>query len=106
MKRIKDARIRAAAPELLAALDQAYLDILTFLNEGDFKRDVEWDAGYIVDAIAKAKGGKGMKLTDQLKMLLIFWDVIILVGGGLLFFIGYLGFHALQEILGLLCQTH
>jgi hypothetical protein len=50
--------LRAAAPDLLAALEQAYSDICRFLNEGDFKTDVEWDAGYIVDALAKAKGEK------------------------------------------------
>lgn len=43
--------------ELVEALDRAYLDAITFLNEGDFKRKVEWDAGYIVDALSKAKGG-------------------------------------------------
>lgn len=51
-----DACLISAAPDLLAALERAYLDASTFLNEGDFKRKVEWNAGYIVDAIAKAKG--------------------------------------------------
>lgn len=51
---------------LLDALERAYLDALYFLNDGDFKRCVEWDAGYIVDAIAKAKGeGKENKLDAQ-----------------------------------------
>lgn len=51
----KTARLIAAAPDLLAALDLAYLDIINFLNDGDFKKKVEWDAGYIVDALAKAR---------------------------------------------------
>jgi parvulin-like peptidyl-prolyl isomerase len=46
----------AAAPELYEALERAYVDAIRFLNEGDFKRHVEWDAGYIVDALAKARG--------------------------------------------------
>jgi hypothetical protein len=47
----------AAAPDLLAALDKAYLQIIELLNEGDFKREVTFDAGYIIDALTKAKGG-------------------------------------------------
>jgi len=57
----------AAAPELLEALKKAYSDATHFLNYGNFKDanfstanascvdgSVEWNAGYIVDAIAKA----------------------------------------------------
>lgn len=51
-----DAHLIAAAPNLLKALEQAYEDAIRFLNEGDFKKKVEWNAGYIVDAIAKARG--------------------------------------------------
>lgn len=58
VKNETDARLIAAAPELLKALEKAYLQILEFLNEGDFKREVKWNAGYIIDAIAKAKGGQ------------------------------------------------
>ena len=47
----------AAAPELLEALEKAYTQIIVFLNEGHFGRRVEFDAGYIVDAITKARGG-------------------------------------------------
>jgi len=54
-----NAHLVSAAPDLLLALEQAHLDIITFLNEGDFKRHVVWDAGYIVDAIAKARGENG-----------------------------------------------
>lgn len=50
------AALITAAPDLLAALEQAYKDCLWFLNYGDFKRDIEFDAGYIVDALAKARG--------------------------------------------------
>lgn len=44
--------------QLIDALDRAYLDAVTFLNEGDFKRKVVWDAGYIIDVLDKAKGIK------------------------------------------------
>lgn len=44
--------------QLVEALDHAYLDACTFLNEGDFKRKVVWDAGYIVDALDKARDRK------------------------------------------------
>lgn len=53
-----NAHLISAAPELLNALEKAYLQILEFLNEGNFKREVVFDAGYIVEAIAKAKGEK------------------------------------------------
>ena len=46
----------SAAPDLLKALDRAHLQIIELLNEGDFKRKVELDLGYIVDAVAKANG--------------------------------------------------
>ena len=52
----EQATLMAAAPELLDALDKAYTQILEFLNEGEFKQEVVWDAGYIIDALAKAKG--------------------------------------------------
>lgn len=52
------ARIFAASPELLDALKRSYLQIIEFLNEGDFKREIVFDAGYIVDAIARAEGGR------------------------------------------------
>lgn len=45
-----------------------------------------------------------MKTVDQLRMLLVFWDVFILIGTSLLIFIGYLNFQAIQEILEMLCQ--
>lgn len=51
------ARLFAAAPELFEALDRAHLEIIKLLNDGDFKRHVVLDIGYIVDAIEKAKGG-------------------------------------------------
>lgn len=41
--------------ELARALEQAYADATMFLNEGDFKRHVVWDAGYIVDLLAKVR---------------------------------------------------
>jgi hypothetical protein len=53
---LANARLISAAPDLLAALERAYLQIAAFLNEGDFKRHVVFDAGYIVDALDKAKG--------------------------------------------------
>lgn len=45
-----------AAPELLEALKLARIQIIELLNEGDFKRSIELDLGYIVDAVAKAEG--------------------------------------------------
>lgn len=45
--------------EMLEALDRAHLQIIHLLNEGDFRRKVELDLGYIVDAIAKAEGKGG-----------------------------------------------
>lgn len=51
-----NAALIASAPELLAALEKCYEDAIRFLNEGDFKKKVKWDAGYIVDAIKKARG--------------------------------------------------
>jgi hypothetical protein len=54
-----NAALIASAPELLSALKRAYKQCIEFLNEGDFRRNVEWDAGYIVDAINKAEGRKG-----------------------------------------------
>lgn len=53
---LEEFKLAAAAPEMLKALKQAHLDIVTFLNEGDFKRRVVWDASYIVDVIEKAEG--------------------------------------------------
>lgn len=53
---LADARLIAASPELLEALKRAYQQCIEFLNEGGFRRKLEWDAGYIVDAIAKAEG--------------------------------------------------
>lgn len=41
--------------ELVDALDKAYLQIIVFLNEGHFGRKIEFDSGYIVDALAKAR---------------------------------------------------
>ena len=48
--------LRAQRDELLVALQRAYGDAIQFLNEGDFKRRVEWDVAYITDAIARAEG--------------------------------------------------
>jgi hypothetical protein len=50
------ADLRKQRDELLEALKRAYYDAIRFLNDGDFKTNIEWDAGYIVDAIAKAEG--------------------------------------------------
>lgn len=50
--------------ELVTALDKAYSDAIWVLNYGDFKQKIEWDAGYIVDVLAKAKReGYGEKLS-------------------------------------------
>lgn len=46
----------AAAPDLYAALNKAYLDILNIINEGEFKEGIEWNSGYIEDALKKARG--------------------------------------------------
>lgn len=51
-----NANLIAAAPDLLQALKKSYIQILELMNEGDFKRTIEFDAGYIIDAIAKAEG--------------------------------------------------
>ena len=48
-------RLNDLAAKALIALERCYSDAIHFLNEGDFKRHVEWDAGYIVDAIAALK---------------------------------------------------
>lgn len=41
--------------ELVEALDKAYLQIIEFLNEGNFNRLIEFNADYIVDVLTKAK---------------------------------------------------
>lgn len=46
---------RLKTKALQHALDRAYSDIVYFLNEGDFKRDIEWDAGYIIDLLPKKR---------------------------------------------------
>lgn len=66
---IADSHLIAAAPDMLAALDAAYNDIIHLINYGNFKGanfttpsiscvdgQVELNAGYIVDVIAKATG--------------------------------------------------
>lgn len=40
--------------ELVAALDKAYSKIIELMNEGHFGKKVVFDAGFIVDALAKA----------------------------------------------------
>jgi hypothetical protein len=59
LKRIKNwIALRRAAPQLLKALEDAHLEIISLLNEGDFKRHVVLDLGYIVEAVAAAKNEK------------------------------------------------
>lgn|SRR3990167_10364305 len=53
--REKNGQLEDLAAKALIALERCYSDAIHFLNEGDFKRHVEWDAGYIVDAIADLK---------------------------------------------------
>lgn len=48
----------ASAPELKIALEKALDDATKFLNEGDFKKDVTWDSGYILDTLNKVRGIK------------------------------------------------
>lgn len=45
-----------AAPDLYIALKRAYSDILNIINEGEFKEGIEWNSGYIEDALKKARG--------------------------------------------------
>lgn len=40
---------------LQKALDRAYSDIIWFINYGDFKEEIEWDAGYIIDALPRRR---------------------------------------------------
>lgn len=52
-----NAHLFAASKDLYEALDSAHLLIIRLLNEGDFKKHVTLDLGFIVDALDKAKGG-------------------------------------------------
>lgn len=47
--------LKKANALLIEALERAYGDALSFLNYGDFKKRVVWDAGYIEDALAFAR---------------------------------------------------
>ena len=51
-----NASLISAAPDLYAALNKSYLDILNIINEGEFKEGIEWNSGYIEDALKKARG--------------------------------------------------
>jgi hypothetical protein len=57
-RKLSNANLISAAPDLYKALDKAYLDILNIINEGEFKEGIEWNSGYIEDALKKARGEK------------------------------------------------
>lgn len=52
--REKNAQLVLASEDLAEALNKAYNDIIWFLNYGDFKQKIVWDAGYILSALEKA----------------------------------------------------
>lgn len=55
-EKLKYYRLKTKALE--NALERAYFDIIYFINEGDFKRYIEWDASYIIDLLPRKRKSK------------------------------------------------